>query len=132
MRSRFAILIALATLVATLSGFGPGAHAREPVTLAQDTGTDQEGVSEEDEANENTTEDSTTTTGDEEEDQQGQSDPETESGASEEETESATEETGPPWTYQMARIALVLLALTLGAVFLAYQRFVIRRRRGYA
>ena len=127
MRSRFVILIALVALVVTLPAV---AHAAPSVRLAQDTGTDQEGVSEEDEANENTGD--TTTTGNEEAEQQGQGDPETESGASEEETESATEETGPPWTYQMARIALVLLALTLVAVFLAYQRFVIRRRRGFA
>lgn len=131
MRSRFAILIALVALLVTVPALVPLAHAAPGLELAQDTGTDQEGVSEEDEANENTTQDTNQTTG-EEKDQESQSDPETESGASQEETETATEETGPPWTYQMARIALVLLALTLLAVFLAYQRFVIRRRRGFA
>ena len=63
---------------------------------------------------------------------EGQGDPEAETGANEGQGEEATPEPGPPWTYQMARIALVLLALTLVAVFLAYQRFVIRRRRGFA
>jgi hypothetical protein len=44
----------------------------------------------------------------------------------------AAAETGPPWTYQMARIALVLLALTLLGVAFAYYRFVaIRRREGF-
>jgi hypothetical protein len=41
-------------------------------------------------------------------------------------------ETGPPWTYQMARITLVLvffLGLGLG---LLYYRLVVRRRRGDA
>jgi hypothetical protein len=39
-------------------------------------------------------------------------------------------ETGPPWTYQMARVTLVLLfglALAIGAI---YYRLVVRRRRG--
>lgn len=131
MRSRLAILISLVALLATAPNAAPMAHAKQQVWLVQDTGGGQEGVGEEDEANENTGQD-TGTTGNEEQGQEGQGDPETESGASEEESESATEEAGPPWTYQMARIALVLLALTLVAVFLAYQRFVIRRRRGYA
>lgn len=129
MRSRFAILIALVALLGMAPITRATAYATGQVQLAQDTGSDQEGVSEEDEANENT---GGTTTGDEEQEQEGQGDPEAETGASEEETETATEEAGPPWTYQMARIALVLLALTLVAVFLAYQRFVIRRKKGFA
>ena len=42
------------------------------------------------------------------------------------------EETGPPWTYQMARISLLLLALLFVAVGAAYYRFVVRRQRGEA
>ncbi|HZJ49909.1 MAG TPA: hypothetical protein VFF07_03415 [Actinomycetota bacterium] len=41
-------------------------------------------------------------------------------------------ETGPPWTYQMAKITLVmllLLGLSIGAI---YYRLVVRRRRGDA
>jgi len=41
----------------------------------------------------------------------------------------AVEETGPPWTYQMARIAIVLLVLTILGVLFAYYRFVATRRR---
>ena len=61
---------------------------------------------------------------------------EEESGAEESESEGtdepsgeAAEETGPPWTYQMARIALVLLGLTILGVAFAYYRFVATRRR---
>ena len=42
------------------------------------------------------------------------------------------EEAGPPWTYQMARIMLILLALLLLAVGATYYRLVIRRQRGLA
>ena len=41
----------------------------------------------------------------------------------------AAEETGPPWTYQMARISLALLFLTLLGVGFAYYRFVATRRK---
>jgi cytochrome c-type biogenesis protein CcmH/NrfG len=132
MRSRFAILIAVAALPLTVPAITPTAHASKPAWLAQDTGSGQEGVGEGDETNENTNQDGNQATGEEEKAQKSQSDPETESGAGTEQTDSAAEETGPPWTYQMARIALVLLALTLVGVFAAYQRFVIRRRRGFA
>jgi hypothetical protein len=43
---------------------------------------------------------------------------------------SSEPEAGPPWTYQMSKIALVLLALVLLAVAGAYYRFVFVRRRG--
>ena len=61
----------------------------------------------------------------------GQDDPDAETGASEEETEGGTStETGPPWTYQMARITLVLLVfLALGLGYL-YYRLVASRRSG--
>lgn len=52
-----------------------------------------------------------------------------ETGAGEEETESATEEIGPPWTYQMARLGfLLLLVLGLGIGFW-YWRLIARRQR---
>lgn len=62
----------------------------------------------------------------------GQTDPDAESGATEDEAEgAATEETGPPWTYQMARITLVLLLfLALGLAFLYYRLVVQRRKAG--
>jgi len=40
------------------------------------------------------------------------------------------EEAGPPWTYQMARISLLLVALLLLAMGAVYYRLVIKRQRG--
>jgi hypothetical protein len=42
----------------------------------------------------------------------------------------ATPSPGPPWTYQMARISIVLLLLIIAAVALLYYRLVIARQRG--
>ena len=42
----------------------------------------------------------------------------------------ATPTPGPPWTYQMARISIVLLVLIIAAVGLLYYRLVIARQRG--
>lgn len=42
----------------------------------------------------------------------------------------ATPTPGPPWTYQMARISIVLLVLIIAAVALLYYRLVIARQRG--
>ena len=36
---------------------------------------------------------------------------------------------GPPWTFQMARIAIVLMVLAAAGVALAYRRFVMRPER---
>jgi hypothetical protein len=47
-------------------------------------------------------------------------------------SEGGAVETGPPWTYQMAKITLVMvlfLGLAIGAI---YYRLVVRRRRGDA
>jgi hypothetical protein len=61
---------------------------------------------------------------------EGQDDPDAESGASEEESEGTAAETGPPWTYQMARISLIgLVALLLACAYM-YWRLVVRRARG--
>jgi hypothetical protein len=62
---------------------------------------------------------------------EGQGTAEAETGAGGETTE-GTAETGPPWTYQMARISLALLvALALGIAFI-YHRLVTKRQRGEA
>jgi hypothetical protein len=42
----------------------------------------------------------------------------------------ATPTPGPPWTYQMARISIVLLLVIIAAVALLYYRLVIARQRG--
>ncbi|MGH2752633.1 MAG: hypothetical protein ACRDK3_17445 [Actinomycetota bacterium] len=121
MRARLAILIALVATISSVAAFASPAPASE-LTLAQETdggdedsetgGPETEGGSEDSET-EGTT-------------QQGGT--EDEEGESPEEGEAAAE-TGPPWTYQMARIALVLLVLTLAGVAFAYYRFVATRRR---
>ena len=67
------------------------------------------------------------TTGGETEEGEGQEDPgaQTDPGAG----EAAETETGPPWTYQMARIGLVLLVFLGLAIGLAWYRFVGSRQR---
>lgn len=40
------------------------------------------------------------------------------------------EEAGPPWTYQMARISLLLVALLFLGMGAVYYRLVVRRQRG--
>jgi hypothetical protein len=42
----------------------------------------------------------------------------------------ATPTPGPPWTYQMARISIVLLLLIFASLALLYYRLVIARQRG--
>ena len=109
MPARLAILIALAVVVGSLAMTNPLAHANPGVTLAQETG------------DEGDTESGGTDT-ESGEGQQGEAEGGGESGE-------AAEETGPPWTYQMARISLFLLFLTLLATGFAYYRFVATRRK---
>ena len=45
-------------------------------------------------------------------------------------SEGASEETGPPWTYQMARVTVVLLVLLAAGIGLMYRRLIVRRSRG--
>jgi hypothetical protein len=59
----------------------------------------------------------------------GQGQPEAETGAGEGETEGAGGETGPQWTYQMARLSLALLIFALLGIGYAYYRFVFTRQR---
>jgi hypothetical protein len=42
------------------------------------------------------------------------------------------EEAGPPWTYQMARMSLLMVALLLLGMGAIYYRLVVKRRRGEA
>ena len=119
MRSR-ATVILLVLFLATVAGVvaSPAALASpDGIVVAQQPNEDQD------------------TQGGEGQDQgegEGQDNPDAETGASEEETEEGTsaEATGPPWTYQMARISLVLLVfMALGLGYL-YYRLVVRRSRG--
>jgi hypothetical protein len=59
----------------------------------------------------------------------GQSDPSAETGADKGEEAPATAEAGPPWTYQMARLALGLLLLLGLGIFVAYRKLVMGRQR---
>jgi len=103
MRARLAILIALMAMVSSVTALGSPTWSSAGPPLAQET---------EDEGGDESESDNTQV--EEEEGSEGGE---------------AAEETGPPWTYQMARIALVLLALTILGVAFAYYRFVATRRR---
>jgi len=114
MRARLVILIALMAMVTSMVTLGSPAWSSTDPTFAQETDSDNEGSGQSEDSEEGTSQGSN----------------EDEGGESSE--EGGTAEVGPPWTYQMARIALVLLALTLLGVAFAYYRFVaIRRREGF-
>jgi hypothetical protein len=88
--------------------------ARASVQLAQEDGTENENAE-----------------GGEEAEGEGQSDPDAESGANEEQTEeAATEEEGPPWTYQMARISIALILILVAGVGLLYYKLIASRQKG--
>ena len=59
----------------------------------------------------------------------GQSGEEAETGTEESESEGAATETGPPWTYQMARIGIALMLLIGLAMGLLYYRMIASRQR---
>ena len=63
---------------------------------------------------------------------QGQGEPAAETGSEEEATEQAVTETGPPWTFQMARIALALTLLLALAIARWFYKLVVSRARGAA
>ncbi len=112
---------ALFVILLLLGGVAPTAHARPRAhVLAQQgedlTGTDDEGAGQEQQSGERGA---------------GQDKPSAETGASQGQTEGASDETGPPWTYQMARITVVLLVLLgLGIAGMYYRLVASRRRAG--
>ena len=63
---------------------------------------------------------------------EGQTEPEAETGSEEAETGEAATETGPPWTYQMGRMALALTALLALAIIRMYYKLVVSRQKGAA
>ena len=92
----------------------PAIAQADEIHLAQEDGTENENAE-----------------GGEESDGEGQSDPEAETGAGEGETEEAvTEEEGPPWTYQMARISIVLILGLIAGMGLLYYRLIASRQKG--
>ncbi|MDQ3940114.1 MAG: hypothetical protein M3238_02055 [Actinomycetota bacterium] len=60
----------------------------------------------------------------------GQGDPEAETGADEGETAEGATEEGPPWTYQMARLGIVLLIGVAALIGLMYRKMIVLRQRG--
>ena len=130
MRRRLVVLLALGLVLGAVAGAGSAAAA-DGLVLAQEVGEGEEGsdVGAEEGAQQ---QEGGTTEGDEGEDQEsgGQDEPEAETGAGQDETGEAVTETGPPWTYQMARMALAALLLLGLAIAGAYYRFVVTRQRG--
>ena len=119
MRARTAAVLTLLLLCFTLPT--SLAHAAT-VTLSQEAGTDEEGaVSDEDESQGGEAGNET--------EGEGQSDPDAETGAGADEQEAAVEEEGPPWTYQMARIGIVLMVIVGLLMGLLYYRMIASRQR---
>ncbi|HEV3473423.1 MAG TPA: hypothetical protein VG408_09535 [Actinomycetota bacterium] len=112
-------LVSIFAVLALLLLVGTASAVAAPSVVAQVDESDQESE----------TEQGSETSG-EEEGGVGQDDPgaETDPGSG----EPAEQETGPPWTYQMARIGLVLLVFLGLAIGMAYYRFVASRQRGAA
>jgi hypothetical protein len=103
LRARLAVLLALAATLSITAGIIHSPAHAQPLRVAQDD-----------------------PGGDEEAEQRPAqpSDPESPSPSPTE------EEAGPPWTYQMARISLLLLALLLLGMGAVYYRLVVKRQRG--
>lgn len=121
MRARIATGLLLSLVASWLLPASAPAAPPHLVTLAQESGSDDGSVGQEDESqnSEATTEDEGS----------GQSDADAETGAGGGEQEGATEEEGPPWTYQMARIGLVLMVLVGLGIGLLYYRMIVSRQR---
>ena len=93
----------------------PAIAQADEIHLAQESGTENENAE----------------GGEKEAEGEGQSDPEAETGAGEGETEeAATEEEGPPWTYQMARISIVLILGFIAGMVLLYYKLIASRQKG--
>ena len=118
LRARLAILLAAILVGSTLvlvSPLGAPAHARGVVFAQQGdpTGQDEKAEGQETQG-----------------EGQGQGSSQAETGAGGESESGSSTETGPPWTYQMARLSVVLLVLLAAAIALLYVRLIARRQRG--
>jgi hypothetical protein len=124
MRARFPLSVVLALVLLLVPTFSAVALA-SGVTLAQEQEVDQGDQTETQTGSETTDgEDSQGSDTDE-----GSGSSEAESGANEGQVEGAETETGPPWTYQMARMSLALLVLMALAMGGLYWRLVVSRQR---
>lgn len=115
-----ALLLAALAGSALLVVTAPVAHAA--YYFAQDDAEDEGNISDEDSSEQGESTDS---------EGEGQSDPAAETGADEGETAEgeATEEEGPPWTYQMSWMGLVLMVIVGLLIGLMYYRMIVRRQR---
>ena len=115
MRRRAAVsFLVVLSVFGLLSLLGPSAYAQIE---------DDEGV---------VTEEDETQQSDAESDGEGQSSTEAETGADEGETAEGATEEGPPWTYQMARLGIILLVLVAALIGLMYRKMIVLRQRGHA
>jgi hypothetical protein len=116
MRARpiFAIVVLLAAAVVgaapATAASGRGAHV-----LAQQTSGNEEQAQGQESSNKSG---------------QGQGSAGAESGAAGSTEGGSSTQSDVPWTFQMARLSIVLLVLLLGAIGLFYYRLVIKRQRG--
>ena len=108
MRARLAAVLSL-LLICCFSLPLSVAHART-VTLSQEVETEEGEAGNEGEG-------------------EGQSDVDAETGAGADEQEAAVEEEGPPWTYQMARIGIVLMVIVGLLMGGLYYRMIASRQR---
>jgi cobalamin biosynthesis Mg chelatase CobN len=116
MRRRPAILLVLAILLSSLFAISAPTAGASGISFAQEGGSESS-----DQGGEG---DSGATDEDE-----GSGSTEAEVGSNEGQTETAETETGPPWTYQMARMIVVLLLLMMLALGFLYWRLVVQRQR---
>ena len=126
MRRRVTVsFLATIAALAVIALSAPASHAWHLLAQEEET-TEEEGVVGEEEESQGS--------GDTEEGESGQSDEEAETGADEGETAEggAAEEEGPPWTYQMARIGIVLMLLVAGWIGFLYYKMIVLRQRGEA
>jgi hypothetical protein len=120
-RSRLTIVLALLLVAPNLVVAWSATASARPRVLAQDVGEGEEDAQPGEDQQTGESED---------EEGAGQQDPEAQTDPGE--GEEAEAEVGPPWTYQMARLGLLMAVGVLAALGLMYWRLVIRRARGVA
>jgi hypothetical protein len=118
-RSRITIVAALTLLAVGLLTTTTAVAAPGRV-FAQDVGEGEEGAQPGEDQE---------SSGGEDEGGSGQNDPESQTDP-EEGGEEGEAETGPPWTYQMAWMGLLLAVVAMAFIGFLYYRLVVRRARG--
>ena len=114
MRARLAILL-VALFVGVVAPAAAAPFDGDVLELAQQTG----GAEEEAQGQESTDDEGS-----------GQGESETESGAQGQSEEGESTSSDVPWTFQMARLSILLLLALAAGIGLLYYRLVIKRQRG--